>query len=254
MSLKSLLFAIVLVAPSAHADESEGACFTAAVEGQKARKAGKLHEAREAFARCAQAACPAEVTDHCTSWIAEVDDAMPSVLVATRDASGHDLATGVVRIDAQEQSVLAGKPIPLEPGPHELVLEVPGKPRVVETIVLREHEKNRAVVLELPAPPAPVIVRRPSIAPFVLGGIGLAFAAAFGGFATAGYLDRQSSGCDVPTGCSPGDYTRVRVELVTADVSLGLAGAFLVAAVIDFVLTRSAAKKTAFATPFSVAF
>jgi hypothetical protein len=244
-ALRSTLFVLVLtVAPYVHADESESVCFTAAVDGQKARKAGKLHDARDAFTRCAQAACPAEVTDRCTGWIAEVDEAMPSVLVATQDATGRDLARGTVRIDARVENVLAGQPLPLEPGQHVLVLEVPGEPRVEETIVLREHEKNRRVVLQLPAPPAPIVVVHRSPAPFILGGVGVAFAAAFGALGVVGVLDRQSSGC--ADGCAPGDYTRVRTELVAADISLGIAGILVVVAIIDFAVTRSGPRKTAF--------
>jgi hypothetical protein len=106
-------------------------------------------------------------------------------------------------------------------------------------------------VLQLPAHPVAPIVRRPSIAPFVLGGVGLAFAAAFGGFGVAGIIDRTSSGCD--KGCSSPDYNRVRAELVTADVSLGLAALFIVAAVIDFAATRTSSKRTAF-VPLTFAF
>jgi len=242
--------AVMTLSQGAMADGSEDVCFSAAADGQKARKLGKLHEAREVFTRCAQAACPAEVTERCTGWLAEVDEAMPSVLVATEDASGHDLARGTVRIDGQEQDVLVGKPVSLEPGQHVLVLEVPGEAKVEETIVLREHEKNRRVVLQLHAPSV-VGVHKPSPVPFVVGSIGLAFAASFGVFGVAGMVDRQSSHCDV--GCAASDYARVRAELVVADVSLGIAGVLLAVAIIDFAITRSASRRTALA-PLHITF
>lgn len=239
--------AIVVVATAAHAEE--GVCFDSAVAGQKARKAGHLAEARAAFAQCAQASCPAEVTQRCTDWIAEVDDAMPSIIVDARDAAGRDLAHGTVHIDGHDQDVLSGKPVVLEPGQHVVVLDVPGEPRVEQTIVLHEHEKRRTVVLAL-APHAPP-PRKLSSTPFVLGGIGLVFAASFGAFATVGFLDRQSSRCDVA--CASGDYTRVRAELVAADASLGAAALFVGIAIIDFVVTRSSSRKTAL-VPLHVVF
>jgi hypothetical protein len=255
MSLKAAIavtLVVVALSPLARADETETVCFASAAEGQKARKAGKLGDARQAFTRCAEVACPSEVTARCTAWIAEIDDAMPSIIVATKDAAGHDLAAGTVHIDQQEQSVLAGQTVSLEPGQHVVALDVPGEPRVEEALVLREHEKNRLVLLQLRPKPAPPIVHKPTALPFVLGGIGLVFGAAFGAFAVAGFLDRQSSHCD--SGCVPNDYDRVRAELVTADASLGVAAVLLVTAIIDFAITRSGPKRATAHAPFSLTF
>ena len=221
--------------------------------GAESPKSGKLKEARAAFTRCAQAGCPAEVTDRCTGWIADVDDAMPSIIVSAQDGLGHDLASGTVHVDDEQQSVLAGQTLLLEPGPHTLVLDVPGKPRVTETVVLKEHEKNRRVLLALPVVASVELPKKkPSVAPFVLGGVGLFFGAVFGGFAIAAVVDRQSSGCD--TGCAAPAYGRVRAELVTADASLGLAAAFVIAAIIDFAVTRSEPKRTIAHIPLGFAF
>jgi hypothetical protein len=229
---------VVCVAAPAFADDTEKACFAAAEAGQRARQLGKLGEAREAFARCARATCPTAVTDDCTRWLAEVDDVMPSVVVVLLDAAGRDLSSGRVFIDGHEQNASdTTRSIALEPGTHQIALEAPATPRVEQTIVLREREKNRQVTLRLPAPPPPPPVHKPSVAPFVIGGVGLFFAASSGAFATAGYLDRHSAHCDV--GCAPGDYARVRVELVTADAALGVAAVLVVAAIIDFAVTRS---------------
>ena len=243
---------MALVPRWASASETEKACFAAAEAGQRARQEGKLAEARDAFTRCAEPTCPTAVTDDCTRWIAEIDEAMPTVVIATLDAAGNDLARGKVRIDGKDQDVLGGTPIPLEPGTHVIVLEVPEVIRVQDTVVVREHEKNRRVTLRLPAPPPPPPVHRPTPLPFVLGGVGLVFGAAFGGFATAGFIDRQSAGCDA--GCSPGDYSRVRAELVTADVSAGIAVALVAIAIIDFAITRSGHSSRRAALPWVVRF
>ncbi len=230
--------ALVSLSSVARADENasppeDRACFDAAVAGQKARKAGKLIEARADFLRCAQAACPGEVTAHCTEWMTEADEAMPSVLVAAQDERGADVSSGVVRVDGDPHpEVLEGKALPLEPGTHVIRFEVTGRSPVEQSIVLREHEKNRRVTLRLAALPA----RRTPIAPFILGGVGVAAGLAFGALGTVGVLDRQSSHCD--TGCTPGDFGRVRAELLAADISLATAAVFVVAAVIDYLIER----------------
>ena len=49
--------------PLAHADQAQ--CFSAPVEGQKLRQAGKLLAARERFLACAQKECPKEIVGDC---------------------------------------------------------------------------------------------------------------------------------------------------------------------------------------------
>lgn len=225
--------ALVLLAPTLRADEAhEDTCFDAAVAGQKARKAGELAIARAAFLRCAQAACPAEVTARCVDWVAEVDGAMPSVLVAAQDEHGRDMLTGTIRIDGTSHpEALGGQAIPLEPGAHVLRLEVTGRAPVEQSIVTREHEKNRRVVLRIAPTP-----KRPSVVPFILGAIGGAAALSFGAFASVGFVNRQSAHCDI--GCGHSDASRVRAEFLAADISLATSGTFVVAAIVSYIITR----------------
>ncbi len=245
--------AMMLAAPILHADgaqQEDTACFDAAVAGQKAQKAGELGNARAAFLRCARAVCPAEVTARCTNWVAEIDAAMPSVLIAAQDDRGHDLLNGVIRIDGvSHPEALEGQSVTLEPGPHTLRLETVGRAPVEQSVVVREHEKNRRVVLRI----APlVVVHRTSIVPFVLGGIGVVAGLTFGAFATAGVVDRQSSACD--SGCGPTDASRVRTELMIADVSLVTAGVFIIAAIVGYVVTRPSASTRTGWLPLGIRF
>lgn len=235
----------------ARADDAptENVCFEAAVTGQKARKSGDLPAARAAFLRCAQAACPAEVTDRCTGWIAEVDAAMPTVIVAPQDEAGRDATRGTVMIDrVAHAEAFEGKPITLTPGAHVVRYEIEGRAPVEQSIVVRESEKNRRVIVRLAPLPT-----KSSSAPFVIGAFGAASGLVFGGFAIGGALDRSSSHCD--TGCSASAYSRVNAELVTADVALGVAVVLVTVAVVDFFVARGRAKaSTATALPFVVRF
>ncbi|HEY1957781.1 MAG TPA: hypothetical protein VGH28_19305 [Polyangiaceae bacterium] len=235
---------------TARADDSptENVCFDAAVGGQKARKSGDLHAAREEFLRCARAACPAEVTARCTGWVADVDAATPSILVAPQDDRGRDLTTGVVRVDGERRTeAFLGKPIVLQPGAHAVRYEFPGRPPVEQSIVVREYEKNRRVVLRL-APPPP---KMPAT-PFVIGGIGIASGLAFGALSIVGFLDRQSSHCD--TGCAAPDFSRVNAELISADVTLGVAALLVTIAIIDLVVERPSKAHLRGSLPFAVTF
>ena len=244
-----LYVSAALVSGVARADDAhEDVCFDAAVAGQKARKNGELAKAREEFLRCAHAACPAEVTSRCTGWVAEVDAAMPSVLVAPQDERGRDLTRGVLRVDGQPRSeAFRGEPIVLEPGAHVVRFEIAGRAPVEQQIVVREYEKNRHVSLRLAPLP-----QRTSVAPFVLGGIGVAAGLAFGGFAIGGAVDRNSSHCD--TGCPSAAYNRVNTEFIVADVALGAAALFVGIAIIDWIVTRPSSRTRASIAPLVVRF
>lgn len=241
VSISLIIAAIASPASVARADGDaphEDVCFDAAVAGQKARKNGELRKAREEFLRCAHAACPGEVTSRCTGWVAEVDAAMPSVLVAPQDDRGRDLTRGTVRVDGEPRSeAFRGEPIVLEPGAHVVRFELEGRAPVEQQIVVREGEKNRHVALRL----APLPAKAP-VTPFVLGGIGIASGLAFGALSIVGMLDRQSSHCD--TGCPSAAYNRVNAELIAADITLGAAALFLGIAIIDFVVTRPSSSRS----------
>ncbi len=235
-------FALLSLYPCvARADQQ--ACFDAAVKGQELRKTGKLSEARAAFVVCAGEECPAEVSGRCTSWIAEVDEAIPSVFVVTQDAAGHELSHVVVRVDGAPREI--GQAISLMPGTHTFVLES-AEGHALETITLRERERGRQVVLRLPErraeplPPSDEPGR--SALPWVFASIGLASAASFGAFAIAGFVDRGQSHCDV--GCGSADASRVRAELLVADISLGAAVVFGTIALIDWLVVRKSKHAT----------
>jgi hypothetical protein len=118
---------------------------------------------------------------------------------------------------------------------------------VEQAILVREYEKNRRVAMRL----APLAAKAP-VAPFVLGGIGVASGLAFGALAIAGSVDRSSSHCD--TSCASASYSRVSAELVAADITLGVAVVFLTVAVVDYFIVRGARTKTTGSLPFVIRF
>jgi hypothetical protein len=53
-----------------------------------------LIEAREQLRACAAAQCPAVVQTDCAGWLAEVEKALRSVVVAAKDGAGVDRTGG----------------------------------------------------------------------------------------------------------------------------------------------------------------
>ena len=123
-------------------------CLAASEKGQRARAAGKLREAKEAFQICNQDACPAIVRSDCAKWRDELQASAPSVVFGARDAKGHDLFDVTVTMDGEVVTrKLDGKAVTVDPGPHTFKLEAPGFPAVTEKALVKEGEKARVITV-----------------------------------------------------------------------------------------------------------
>jgi len=211
---------------------ADDTCMSAPVQGQQLQRAGKLLAARDRFTACARKNCPAEIVQDCTQWAQQVASALPSVVLAARDAAGNDLTDVRVAIDGQPDAGMTARAVELDPGKHRFFFRRQGSPDVEVDVLLREGEKDRPVgatfgVPAEPPPPAPAAEEprdassRPvSVAAWIAGGIGALGFVGFGAFGAIGVSDRSASGCD--TGCAPSPKNRVDTELRVADISLAV--------------------------------
>jgi hypothetical protein len=247
--LRTTLLAVCLAAPAAAEDADRQACLAAADKGQALLKERKLVDAREALASCARDVCPGLVKRDCTGWLEQAQAAMPTIVVAARDAQGRDVVDGRVVLDAETADrPLDGKALEIDPGPHTIKVLRLGREPVTQSVVVRENEKGRTIVLQLePLAPPPAPVRAdvapppstPAIAPLVLAGVGLTAGAVGAYFGIKGLSDRSSLGCQSGSGgCAHADYTQVQREFVVADVALGVAVVSVAAAAILYFAQR----------------
>jgi len=128
--------------------DSTQRCVAAFRNAQKLRRKTELLAARQHLLSCLQPGCPAILTDKCTQWIREVDDAMPSVVIEATDSAGRSITT--VRVTADGKRVLQGlteRPLQLDPCDQLLRFEHPGAPVLRKWVVLRRGEKRRRVTL-----------------------------------------------------------------------------------------------------------
>ena len=161
------LLLTLLPAAGARADskQTKAQCVAANENGQDLRRTGKLREAKAALASCVVGSCPSAVREDCAERLADVERALPSVVVAASDAAGKDLVEVHVTVDGEPLTdLLDGKAAPLDPGEHRFRFEATGLPAKDETIVLAEGEKTRRVHVVLGEPP-PVAVAPPSSTP-----------------------------------------------------------------------------------------
>lgn len=226
MSLTRLaLLAIVLIAPRASAQEDKAACRKSFEQAQTLRDEHKLTSAREQMLVCSRV-CPAGFAKLCDGWIYDVDKALPSIVIRAVDEQGHDLVAAAAFLDGVAIK-LDGKSVVVDPGMHMIRIEVKGRTPVNHDVVASEGEKNRVIVVTVPAPkqqtPPPVRVESsPPIAAYVVTGLGIA---SLGGFAYFGLTadarhDDLVNGCSKTASCSESDRDRVVRDWRIADAFL----------------------------------
>lgn len=160
-----VLSGVCAAASSSAAEPTKAACIAANESAQDLRGAGKLLEARSQLAVCVSETCPGPVRQDCAARLADVDKALPTLVLVAKDASDGNLAGVRATIDGKALAgTLNGTAIPLDPGEHHVVLEADGQARVEKTLVLHEGEKARreVVVFAAPAPAAPAPTEAPS--------------------------------------------------------------------------------------------
>lgn len=244
------------------------ACADAFVQTQRLRLAGDLVAARREAKACARDGCPAITSKECVRWAAELDRAIPSVLVRVRDAAGRESAEATVMLDGQPlEGLSSGLAAEVNPGAHVFEVALRSGASQRREIVLYEGEKARPIDVsfeppapltpppappEAPAPPArPAPRPGPPVLAYVLGGVGVAGVA---GFAALG-LSARAGFNDLDQRCRPScpgsEVDALKRRALLADVSLGVGVVGLGAATYLFLRPREQ-PRTATALPLDV--
>lgn len=223
---------------SGHAEANS--CANAYEQAQELRAEQKLQLARQNLQVCVEPSCPDFVRGECGRWLVEVENSLPTVVLAAKK-SGHETEKVRVLYDgAALVERLDGKAIAVDPGPHTLTFIAVGDKPVELKVVFREGEKNRIVeadigeeVVRPVAGPPEVMAKadqprddastsRASWLPYGFGGLGVLGVT---GFALLGVMgnhalqDRENH-C-APT-CSDAEVNSVRTKYYLADISLGV--------------------------------
>lgn len=230
----ALLIGVAAITGSrvARADASRAACVEAYERAQHLKKEDKLKDAREALVTCAQDACPAATRADCTPWLAEVERALPTMVVAVSDGAGKDIVGAKIAIDGAPYTGVEGAAIPIDPGPHKIRVEVNGV-SAEESIVARVGEKLRRVVVTIKTAPttSPVVVtpepaaesgQRSLVLPITFTALGVVgLATAFGvGAAAKSESNELRSTCK--PNCSDDQIGAVETKLLVSDIALGV--------------------------------
>lgn len=232
--------ALFSVSSLAHSADVKRQCVEASTAGQTSRDAGELKSARDSFLTCSRDQCPAVVRSSCARWLSEVEAQLPSIVIRAADATDGDITDGTATIDGVEVP-LDGKPIPLDPGKHLVVVQTQGGVRLEKKVLLAAGEKSRLIELRAESPkPAAEAAPPPAAAPskgiptgaWVLGGVGVVALGSFGyfGLSARGELNDLKSQCS--PSCERSQSDAGRRDALLADISLGVGAAALTGAVV----------------------
>jgi hypothetical protein len=248
-----LLLTAVAVAPGLFATtgafaDDRATCLDASLQAQAQRAAHKLVEAREQLRVCAASRCPAVVAADCSTWLAEVEKAMPSVVLSARSGAGVDLVDVRVSVDGNPlASKLDGQALPLNAGVHTFHFEGADGAGADRQLLVKEGDRNQpvTVVLGVPAaPPTPTDAPRPSSAwktvGWALGGVGI-IGLGVGSVAGIVATSDKSSDCMGST-CKSGTLGGIRSAAVVSDIGL-IAGGVLFAGGAALVLFAPSASR-----------
>jgi hypothetical protein len=145
-------------------------CTSAYVNAQTRRSEHKLLAARDELRTCARRECSSlmrgQLVKDCADWLTQVEAAIPSVVLSAKDDSGTDLTAMTVAIDgAVVATLLDGRSIDVDPGPHVFTFETAGAAKVSVTLLALEGTKDQLVKATLasasrapestPPPPPP---------------------------------------------------------------------------------------------------
>jgi len=165
VAVAATLACLLMARPSQAEGPTKHDCVSANENAQDLRHAGRLREARAQFSLCAAANCPRAVQDDCAARLAELEKAMPHVVLRVLRADRHPVTSASVLLDGVPLTdALDGTPIAVDPGAHRLQIFADGQRPFDETVVIDEGDSARRVeaVLEpVIAPSAPVVRSAP---------------------------------------------------------------------------------------------
>jgi hypothetical protein len=256
--------AVLLCATGASADAE--VCLDAHEHAQVDRLKGHYLAARERLLVCAQRDCPRLVSTDCTTWLAELDLTLPTVVFAVSDDAGRDLLEARVTVNGRLISNHTdGHAVPLDPGVYTVRFEANGYAPEEQTLSVRDGEKSRlargtltplqgasSTSVATPTRGDPTVAargagdpraRRLRVAAYTLGAAALAsFSVALGSSLRGHHMENV---CD--QGCSDAYAERGKVLYRAVNVSAIVGGALLAASSITLLsgLRRAASRDAA---------
>ena len=244
-------------ADAARANPGRTECLAAHRAAQELRQGGKLVAAQQKLLICSSASCPGPIISDCGTWIGELEQATPTIVVEV-EVDGKEGSDAKVFLDGQPIADRSHA-IKVDPGRHIVRAELPPFEPHEESVFTTEGLRLHVVSIKFasPRPASPPPMSPPSAPPadaassrpvpvlvYSLLGVG---AAGIAGFAVFDGIGRSRQG-DLEQQCAPhcsdADLGPMKTFYVIGDVSLGVGIAALIGSAVAY-LTRPVEKSPA---------
>lgn len=226
----------VAIADAGSTDASTS-CVQHYESAQRHRNAEQLLQARDDLRACSAATCPSLIQEDCNTWLLEVTEMLPTVVLSAK-AADQDVFDVTVSMDGQTlTNHLDGRPIEVDPGLHTFVFEGPGRTRLTKMVIVAARQRAQDIaVLWAPPPqvssaPTPVTglaVDRVRPVPPLFYALAATAVVGFGGFAVLG-LTGEAEKNNLQGSCSPDcsktEVSALKTRLILSDVAVGFGGA-----------------------------
>jgi hypothetical protein len=128
------------------------ACQVAYEGGQQKEQLGRLVEASQLFAQCAEESCGAAMWQNCIVRGTRISTALPSVVPLVVDENGAPRTDVQVRMDGQViASQISGRAIPIDPGTHEFSFSTSAGVFASQKLTIGKGERNHALAVSYPS-------------------------------------------------------------------------------------------------------
>ncbi|MGD0676103.1 MAG: hypothetical protein ABSC94_11825, partial [Polyangiaceae bacterium] len=218
--------------------EATRACVAAYDDAQGYRKDGDLLKARKALETCAAATCPGIIQSDCTTWLSQVVDSIPSIILEAKVGEDNVFDVSVWMDGARIATKLDGKPIEINPGLHVFVFERQGAPPIEKKAIVA-HTKSDLISATWSSAPAPIRPTgtahltgpapaasdspRPVTWPvYVLGAITVVSFATFAVLGVSGNATKHDLESSCAPHCTDSQVGPVRTRFIAADVAAGV--------------------------------
>jgi hypothetical protein len=242
--------------PAPRASRPAAECAHAYEAGQELRSSGQLISARNTLQSCAQESCPGFIRTDCATWLVEIQNELPTVVVAAH-SQGRAVAQVHIIVDGRElSSGLDGQALELDPGQYDFEFQAAGMQPLEQRLIIARGERNRLIQIDLEPlmnelessrpleqpeqvprereqvpherEQLPTRVPRSLVVPGVFAGAGVAGLAGFVGFGAWGHSSESRLKKTCSPNCGADSVSAVRTKYLVADVSLGMGIASLV--------------------------
>ncbi|HYQ17424.1 MAG TPA: hypothetical protein VEQ58_16740 [Polyangiaceae bacterium] len=238
-------------APDAAKPSASETCSAAYERTQTEKLAGHYVAASAAALECSQLQCNGAIVKECLRFYEALEADTPTLVFSARKAEGGELTDVRVEMDGQlAAEQITGRPLAIDPGPHNFVFIHPqrGRLEVKETARVGDHARVLEVTFTDPnakpaapdaalAPPVTMVKgpRHVPVMSYVLGGVGVLGLGAFTYFRLSGVSDYNGYNSTCSPRCNPDDVDPVRKKFVYSYVGLGVGLASLAGAGLVFV-------------------